>query len=190
MNAYCLRVAVVVVAASLLAGCASFTPKIGKDEKPTANDAYLYGRFSMDATYGRLSFAGHQTMGFSIKCGGERSYLLRFSKDDPLQIVKIAPSTCSLVEFVYTDADGMIKSRKPAPPQLMRDAVFAAGKAYYLGDFYAEANSSVSYNMIHMNWRITAVKEDYEKTTQEMKAGFPNLVALPTENRMMGKAAK
>jgi hypothetical protein len=173
---------------SLLAACAGYTPVISKDEKPTPKDAYLYGRFAMFASKPLLALGGYQTMGFSIKCDGEQPlYVLRFDVDAPLQVIKIRPSTCSLTELVYTDADGFVKSRKPAPDQLMRNAVFAAGKGYYLGDFSAEATRSLSGRNIHSEWRLRDVKHEYDKTTNDMKAAFPNLSQLPTEDRMIGR---
>ena len=169
------------------AGCAGYTPRIGQDDKPTPNDAYLYGKFSMRAPKVFLSIDGHQSMGFALECKNGERYVLRFSKDDPLQVIKILPSTCSLVELVYTNAEGAVASRKPAPPGAMQNTVFAAGKAYYLGDFFAEATQSVAGNVINRQWRMTSMKDGYEATTQEMRTTFPNLSALPTENRMIGK---
>lgn len=190
MQTLCLRSTVVVGAFAALLGCAGYTPTINQDEKPTPQDAYLYGRFHMDAQQGgKWAFDGYQTMGFSITCANSRSYVVRFGKENPLQVIKIEPSTCSLKEFVYTDADGIVKSRKPAPAALMHNAEFAPGKAYYLGDFFAETRTIVSVGMVHRNWRITSMRHDYAKTTQEMKAAFPNLANIPTEDRMIGARA-
>ena len=168
-------------------GCAAYTPRISKDDKHTPNDAYLYGRFSIQAQKLFLSIDGHQTMGFSLECTNGDKYILRFSKDDPLQVIKIVPSTCSLVEIVYTNAEGAIATRKPAPTGVLQNAAFESGKAYYLGDFFAEATQSVAGNVINSRWRMTSMKDDYATTTQEMKTTFPNLSAVPTENRMIGK---
>jgi len=174
-------------AVSGLVGCASYTPSITQDEKPTGQEAYLYGRFYIEAKSGKLALDGHQTMGFVIKCASEETYTFRFSNDTALQVIKVAPSTCSLTEFVYTDSDGRVKSRKRAPEKLMRDAQFDAGKAYYLGDFYAEATRSVQGRTILSNWNIKTVRNDYTNTSAALKAAYPNLAALPTENRMIGR---
>lgn len=168
-------------------GCAGYTPRISQDDKPTPNDAYLYGRFSIQAPKVFLSIDGHQSMGFALECKNGERYVLRFSKDDPLQVIKIIPSTCSLVELVYTNAEGAVASRKPAPPGAMQNSVFAAGKAYYLGDFFAESTQSIAGNVINRQWRMTSMKDGYDATTQEMRTAFPNLSAVPTENRMIGK---
>ena len=176
-----------ICAVSILAGCAGYTPSITQDEKPTGQEAYLYGRFYIEAKGGKLALDGHQTMGFVIKCASEETYTFRFSNDSALQVIRIAPSTCSLTEFVYTNADGQVRSRKSAPEKLMRDARFDAGKAYYLGDFYAEAATSVQGRTVSSVWNIKTVRNDYNNTSAALKAAFPNLAALPTENRMIGR---
>jgi len=78
----------------------------------------------------------------------------------------------------------------PAPKGLMKDAQFDAGKAYYLGDFFAEGTVSVLGRTRSTNWRIKTVKNDYGKTTADMKALFQNLAVTPTEDRMIGKPSQ
>jgi hypothetical protein len=176
-----------VVAVAALAGCASWTPNIGPGEKPTGQEAYLYGRFYIEAQKEMLALDGHQTMGFTIKCASGQVYSLRFSNQDALQVIKIAPSTCSLAEIIYTNANGQIRSRKNAPQNLMHDARFDAGKAYYLGDFYAETTTKVVGNTIQRNWNVKTVKNDYRNSSNALKAAYPALAEVPTENRMIGK---
>ncbi len=172
---------------AVLASCAGYTPSISNDEKPTGQEAYLYGRFYIEAKSGKLALDGHQTMGFVIGCASGDTYTFRFSNDSALQVIKVAPSTCSLTEFVYSNADGQVRSRKRAPEKLMRDVKFEAGKAYYLGDFYAEATTTVVGTTSHSNWNIKTVRNDYTNTSAALKALYPNLAALPTENRMIGR---
>jgi hypothetical protein len=172
---------------AVLAGCVSYTHSISPAEKPTGQEAYLYGRFYIEAKSSKVAFDGHQTMGFAIKCASGETYTLRFSNDQALQVVKIKPSTCSLAEFVYSDSDGNLKSRKKAPDGLMRDARFDAGKAYYLGDFYAETTTPVAGNTIHRNWNVKNVRDDYRNTSTALKAAYPNLAGVPTEDRMLGR---
>lgn len=166
-------------AVGLLAGCAGYSPSVAKDERPGPNDAYLYGRFHIDAPRTGL-FA--QTMGFVFKCEDQRTYTLRFEKDDPLQVVKIAPSSCTMAEIVYSDSNGTI--RKPAPGGGQKFAPFVAGKAYYLGDFYAESTSSRQGNMITHEWHMKRVVNDYAGTTATLQIAYPNLGSVPTENRL------
>ena len=176
-----------VCAVCALAGCAGYTPSINPNEKPSGQEAYLYGRFYIEAPASRLALDVHQTMGFVIKCASGETYTFRFSNDNALQVIKITPSTCTLAEFIYTNSDGQVRSRKPAPEKLMRDARFDAGKAYYLGDFYAETTTTVIGRTISRNWNIKNIRDDYKNTSTALKASFPNLSGIPTEDRMIGR---
>jgi hypothetical protein len=176
-----------IFAFAALVGCAAHTSSITQDEKPTGKEAYLYGRFYIEAKSGKLALDGHQTMGFVIKCASGESYTFRSSNDNALQVIKIVPSKCSLTEVVHTNADGQVRSRKSAPEKLMRNVQFDAGKAYYLGDFYAEATTSVQGKTVSSVWNIKTVRNDYTNTSVALKAAYPNLGALPTENRLIGK---
>ncbi len=171
---------------SLLAGCAGYSPTVATDEKPTPKDTYLYGRFHILNPPKNLFTDNPQTMGFSFKCADEKTYTVRFEPTEAVQVIKIAPSTCSLTEFVYTDHGGTQTTRKPVPDTLKREVVFEAGKAYYLGDFQAETAQS-GFPVITRTWRLRSARNNYARTTEQLKAAYPNLSALPTEDRMIGR---
>jgi hypothetical protein len=126
-------------------------------------------------------------MGFTFRCSSGELYTVRFSNDTRPQVIQITPSTCSLVEFVYFDANGVIRSSKPAPANLMQNVAFGAAKAYYLGDFFATVMQTPVGYMTHWDFKINRAKNDYEATTADMRAAFPGLSAMPTENRMLVK---
>jgi hypothetical protein len=177
----------ITVSACLIAGCAGYTPTVKMDEKPTAKDTYLYGRFYM-VNPPRNAFTGNpQTMGFAFKCADENVYIIRFEPNNEVQAIKIAPSTCSLTELVFTDSGGLEAAwRKPVPDALKREVVFEPGKAYYLGDFRAETTQSgVPGLAIARTWRLKSARNDYARTTAQMKIGYPNLSTVPTEDRMI-----
>src|SRR5262245_19320274 len=177
-------------AVAALSGCANYTASIKKDDKPTGHEACLYGRFYIEAKKSALALDGHQTMGFTIACASGESYIVRFSADEAVQVIKITPSTCSLTEFVYSNADGQVRSRTRAPESLMHDARFDAGKAYYLGDFYAVTTTTVIGNTVQSNWNIKDARNDYSNTSNAMRALYPNLAGVPTEDRMLGRPPK
>src|SRR5262245_1842411 len=177
-------------ALAAVAGCANYAKNLKPDERPTGQEAYLYGRFYIEAQKSALALDGHQTMGFTIACASGESYTLRFSNDEALQVIKIKPSVCSLTEFIYTNSDGQVRSRKKAPERLMKDARFDAGKAYYLGDFYAATTTTQIGNTISRNWNVKDAKDDYGNTSNAMRAAYPNLSTIPTEDRMIGRPAK
>ncbi|HLL04262.1 MAG TPA: hypothetical protein VK539_27000 [Myxococcaceae bacterium] len=169
-----------------LSGCAGYTRSINKGEPVQPEAAYLYGSFTINTPPFWLGLDSYATMGFAIACKSARestTYTIRFSKDDPLQVIKIAPGQCTLREFVYTDGDGIVKARKPAPGGLMKDAVFEKGKAYYLGDYKAHA----TLGSANWFWDIDRAWDNYSTTTEELKLNFPNLAVLESENRMIGK---
>ncbi|MGC4059742.1 MAG: hypothetical protein QM749_02300 [Aquabacterium sp.] len=168
-----------------LTGCAGYTRRVDVAEVPTMADAYLYGRFHIEAPSAWLTLDGHQSMGFVIECDDHRAYVLRFDRENPVLAIKVRPATCAWTEIVYTDADGTVRSRQPAPPQAFKAVVLQGGYSYYMGDFHAEVTNTVSRGMAHTEWHIKAVRENYEITTQDMQEAYPNLRALPSENRML-----
>jgi hypothetical protein len=172
------------LALALASGCAGYSPTVAPDEKPTSADAYLYGRFTILNPPRNLFTDNPQTMGFAFKCADEKTYTVRFEPTDAVQVIKIAPSTCSLSEFVYTDHGATKTTRKPVPDTLKRELVFEPGRAYYLGDFQAETTQS-GFPVITRTWRLRSARNNYARTTEQLKAAYPNLSALPTEDRMI-----
>ncbi|MES2888124.1 MAG: hypothetical protein V4739_08925 [Pseudomonadota bacterium] len=142
----------------------------------------------MEAPKAALSFAGHQTMGFAFQCSSGQYVLVKFKVDAPLQLLKVSPaSKCTFQELIYTDADGNIKSRKPAPAQLAKEIDFQPGKAHYLGDYFAASTTHVSGNMINRQWEIKRIRDDYEVTTEEMKKEYSAFDRVPTEKKLLGR---
>lgn len=169
-----------------LCACANYTPRVSSTEVPTAGDAYLYGRFHIDAPKSWLAIDGHSSMGFSLQCSDQQKYVLRFDRDKPVLAIKVKPSSCSLTEIVYTNPDGDVQARKPAPARnVFKGMRFEPGRAYYMGDFDAGTSSSYRAGMIHFEWFLKSTKDNYGPTTQDMRADYPNLAGIPTENRLV-----
>lgn len=166
-------------------GCANYTAAVKVTDVPTKQDAFLYGNFNIKAPKTFLGMDGHQTMGFVLSCVDGARYNIRFSIDDSIKALRVAPSTCSLAELVFSNADGAVRSRKPAPAGVMKDINIAAGKGYYLGDFYAESSTTVQGNMIHTNWAVKDIKYNYEQTTEVLKKALPNLAQMETVDQML-----
>ena len=165
-----------------IGGCANYAPRVGATERPGANDAYLYGRFSIDTPKAWLGIDGYTTMGFAVQCRDGQRYVIRFDKDQPLQAVKIKPSTCSWVETVYSDADGRVKGRKPAPAGANKSVTIEPNRAYYLGDFHAAFSSQgCGYRTACLNWKIDMAKDDFVSASTELDQSIPTMVALVKE---------
>jgi hypothetical protein len=176
----------VAVAALLLSGCAQYTPTLKADVAPTGEEGFLYGRFQVGRNeYGTVS---SNQMGFVFRCVNaakkrQHDYTLRFTFEEPIQVIKVKPAVCSLREIVYTNEFGVIQTRNPAPEGVYRNVQVEAGKAYYLGDYYAViATTSTGYNTYRTVWRIQDIKNDYALTTEKVKQRYPGLAGVPTED--------
>jgi hypothetical protein len=73
-----------------------------------------------------------------LSCADGSKYTLGFSNTRGVDVVEIAPSRCTFVEVVFTEADGTIRRRGELSPREGGTQDFAPGQAYYLGDFFAE----------------------------------------------------
>jgi hypothetical protein len=177
-----------ILAPMLLAGCAAFTPSLGKSEVPAVANSYIYGRFYISTQKLWLAMAGHQTIGLSFKCNTDSTVLVKLKVDDEVQVLKVpVDSKCNFHELVFTDADGVIKSKKPVPSAFNAENNFPAGKAYYLGDFIGNSTVTVGGNMINRAWDLKPPFDNYEKTTEEMKKIYPAFATVPTENKTIGR---
>jgi hypothetical protein len=169
----------------LIAGCAGYTQRVKVEEAPTANDAFFYGRFYMNSPKAALAFDGQRTMGFAFECEDKQRYVMRFDRDQPLVALKVKPSTCTWVENIYTNADGSIESRKPAPEGEFKNVKIEPGQAYYLGDFGAETKVSNRSNGVYNEWAITSIRDIFHRTTRDLKVAYPNLKDLPNQNKAL-----
>ncbi len=172
----------------LLSGCAEYTPGLRATDPYSPQSAYVYGRFFIDAESKTLALDGHQSMGFSVRCRDGNRYVLRFSAQSPLQVIRVAPSVCQIDEIIYTAASGTTLGRKLPPFRLLENESLAAGGVYYVGDFFARGTSKSTYNglrgEINWDWRLTGTTDNYDTTTDQLKRRFPSFASAATENRM------
>jgi hypothetical protein len=169
---------------AFIASCAGHTSRIRTDEMPTGREAYIYGTFLIRAE--RTVYAGGtQGLGFSISCQDGAKYVIGFAAEDPLAVIKVAPSACLLKELVYS-SDGMFLYTKPAPSNLSYGFQIAPGKAYYLGDFVVTTNQSKDSGVLDRTWALADVRDNYAEVTAKVKKAFVNLAGIPTEDRTIG----
>ena len=167
----------------LAAGCAGYPKGIRPDEKLSMESAYLYGRFLIKSPQSSLRMHGYPTVELIIRCADGAAYPIWFSTENIVQVIKIKPANCALVQVAYTDADGTVRRYRPAPLAWVRGEDFAPGRAYYLGDFMAKATFRSDWKLFHWSWDVNPVDGGYEPATAEMKRTFVNLAALPTDDR-------
>jgi hypothetical protein len=170
-----------VVSLIALAGCVTYSKSVSVNEAGNPDFAYIYGSFKIDAPKDWLAIQGHQSMGFVFTCNDKKKYTIGFKVDNPLQMVKISPTQCTLTDIVYSDADGLEISTKPVPTDALSNRSFAAGKAYYLGDYFAKVESQYNYSYITTIWKIVDYKDNYIQTTQNMINAYPNMRGYNTQ---------
>ena len=175
------HVRAITVAACLaaLGGCASWTPPVTVSEKPSTQDAYLYGRFGMTAGKAFLGLDGYSSIGFKFQCLDGASYTVRFRLENDVQLLRVKPATCSLQETIFTNADGQILGKKPSPVGIMKGLKLEPGTSYYIGDFHGSQQITAGYT-VHQEWRIDSAYDRYATTTEALKALYPAFSGLPT----------
>ena len=172
---------------AILGGCASWTPPVPLDEKPSAQDAYLYGRFTIATGKALLGLDGYGSIGFMFKCDDGSKYTVRFRLENDVQLLRVKPSTCSLDQTIFTNVDGQIIGRKPSTSGLMKGLKLQAGTTYYLGDFHGSLHVTGGAT-IHQEWRVDSASDEYWSTTTALKARYPAFSAFPTQDLMGAKA--
>jgi len=169
------------LAVSLLAACASYTPATTMQEAPTGNEAYIYGNFKIYSPNSALAFDGYGTMGLDLECDDGKAYRVRFNRDQPLQVVKVAPATCALKKIIFSNADGQKTGSNDMPAEIQKPRQFLAGHAYYLGDYVAQ--NTYKDKMIY--WNLLSARDHYDKTTKAFQAAYGLLSTLPTEDQVL-----
>lgn len=164
----------------VLSGCVTYSKSVSVTEAASPDSAYIYGSFKIDAPKSWLAMQGHQSMGFVFTCMDKKKYTIGFKVENPLQLVKIPPTQCTLTDIVYSDADGMVMSTKPLTADAFSNRLFAAGKAYYLGDYFAKSENKYNFSYTTTTWEIVDVKDNYIQTTQDMLRVYPNMRGFNT----------
>jgi len=172
-------------------GCAVYTSGVHSDATLHPGSAYLYGRFFMNALPDENGTK--QSMGLVIRCDSGSSYTFGSIDKRDVQVLEIKPSRCWLVKAVLADQMGIVRGELKAEPGLQRPLDFAAGRAHYIGDYFAKGDYSVQLaaNTQTWEWAMSSGAGDrYAETTAEMKRAFPNLASLPTDDlRLIPEAA-
>jgi hypothetical protein len=165
----------------IVAGCAIYTSSVRPDTSPRPGSAYLYGRFYINADLQYDALLGSKpSMGLVIRCDSGSTYTFGSTDTREVQVLEIRPSRCWLVKALLADADRIVRKELPVDPAVQRPLDFTAGRAHYLGDYFARGNYSASGSMQYWAWDMAPAEDRYESTTAEMKRSFPNLASLPS----------
>lgn len=187
-----MRGRVVVAIASLCACTPTTRSAIRPDDKVDPRSAYLYGRFFIRADAQGGAYESHQSIGLRLWCADRSQYTIWFSQTRDVQVLKADPSECALVRVSFANASGITTRTVDAAPELRRLQEFAAGRAYYLGDFFArgivERTQHVGFYEIFQSWAMDPADDRFDATTADMQRTFPNLARLPTTDSRLIRA--
>lgn len=173
----------------LIAGCAVGTKAVRHDQALDPTSAYVYGAFVVKATPSTMGEKGrpeNQTVGLLIACGDGATYPLYFSSAREVRVVKIHPASCTLREIRYVNDLGIIRLIKPPPPNWIHLNYFAAGHAYYVGDYFAVASLQIlgGYPARELlTWDMDPADDRFADTTAELRRGYTALAAMPVHDQ-------
>ncbi len=176
--------------------CTGYTSGIRPDSTLHPASAYLYGRFFMNALPDDNSMGGggKQSMGLLVRCENGSSFTFGSKDKRDVEVLEIKPSRCWLMEAVLADQNGIVRKRLPAERAIQRPLDFTAGRAHYIGDYFAKGDYSLNQGAGTETWEwamSSAAGDHYGETTAEMKHAFPNLASLPTDDiRLIPGAAR
>jgi hypothetical protein len=160
------------------AGCPGYTSGIRRGADVDTRFAYLYGRFLMNAPSNPAYAFGHtQSMGFLLRCQDGSEYVFGSRNTRDIQVLKIRASRCWLIEAQMAAQGGQILKRLPAEPPVQRPLDFVAGRAYYIGDYFAKGDFWRHEFTRHWEWAMSAADDRYESA--ECEAACPAGQCLP-----------
>jgi hypothetical protein len=174
----------VVAALFLICACATTTSAVAPDEKLDPRFAYLYGRFHIKADEQPGSFGGRQSIGLKVRCGDLREYMIWFTAKPDVQVLKVYPARCALVSAHFTDG-AILQWQENVEAADMLIHEFVAGRAYYLGDYFARGIHKQHFYWRSQSWAMDPAGDRYEGTTAEMKRTFAQLAGWPTADKRL-----
>ncbi len=99
-------------------------------------------------------------------------------------MIELPPTTCQLERIEY----GSEAMSRLAPFRLWRNEVLEPGGVYYVGDYFPTGTSRTDYkffyNETHQRWRMNPGRDEYAKTTADMRRQFPAFATAVTQDRV------
>lgn len=186
------RDGLILVAAVAVSSCAGLqAPPLETVTKPAPGETYVYGRFVLRITFPEENAPLFQRyLGGAhvrLECKNGKSYLIALSDTQPLQIGKVTPSVCGLVEYLFTDGSGNTEIAFPSDFSL-RTFNLVAGKANYLGDIEMRVSNRVVDGDVN-SFTLATFSDNYESTTQKLMETFPSFSDSQTHHVWEGQPA-
>ena len=170
-------------AAAVLAGCST----IDTNDKPSPDDAYIYGRFSVLITGSVFQLGAVGNASLFVRCDSGQEVYISFREDKKVQLLKLKPSKCALAEMVFANGIGATMDRRPTQIADVK-LDLAPGGTYYVGDWELFLSRQVWRGKVrsYMEWKVV---DHYDATTQLVKKAFPLFSSIPTENLLHPSSA-
>ena len=194
---------VMIATAFLINGCANlnYGKPLAASSKIPSNQAYIYGRFSLDKDFANLRRFALQLL--NAKTGKITS--IRFADKDPVYALSVEPGIYILTGFVYAPLGAMdfevIKIDLPANPQYLKEPIkIYAGNCYYLGDFFGVSRrenlwafvisslgapaaseyleEDIPIEELRLRYGIIGIKQEFLLTTEIIKKSIHELSTL------------
>jgi hypothetical protein len=151
-----------------LAGCAH-SYRLSAGDGYSRDSAYIYGRFTID---------GISPLWYQLRCRDGNSYKIQFSQSSAVKVFRIAPSICQVDYVVF----GNETQNEMVGFRLLRNEVLDPGGVYYVGDFTADSTWKWIEGIV--TWIIKGRRNEYAKTTEQLKKTFPAFSSVATEDRV------
>jgi hypothetical protein len=154
-----------------------------------------------------LSLLGDEKVVFQVRCRDGAITDIAFSKTTALQVIPFEPGICQIEDVVNMDAAGVpahsfteiLVEQAPRQPmigkfepptrqmasfRLLQNEELQAGGVYYVGDFFAAVTDNHKEGDERQNVWSMQVRNDYTRTTAEMKRTYRYFATVTTENRV------
>ena len=157
----------------LLPGCMTYTIAVPTGHRPSADSAYVFGRFTKSGVgyFGLVLEDLERT----------RKYQIEFDAEEKLVVIEVEPGTYEITE-VSLEGQGFGKAGqiplKGGPSFSVRP-----NAAYYLGDMrclysaYGFTSES-SVRMVAREWEVTDYADRYDAAQLELKGNYPHISKL------------
>lgn len=150
------------------AGCVTYTKSLSESDRVNSEEVYLYGRFNLGKSGNFLK------MGLIVKnITKDKEYIIRFKKKEDVYAIRVEPGEFIIVGLSFATGEGI-----PSGNELFKaDYVIpsfhvATGNAYYIGDYFGTASTSVSAMgpiiIGNYGWNLKDVKENFKQTTETL----------------------
>ena len=96
--------------------------------------------------------AADQAMGLEFHCHDGATYAFGSKDTRDVQVLEIVPSKCWLVRSIFDLGGGRYSAQ--ADPEAQRPLDFSAGRAHYVGDYFAKGIFTLDRGIfiIHERW--------------------------------------